>query len=355
MAPSSAAPDTPDVALASELRAAAEAEGFDRVGFARAEALGEEAERLRRYLAAGRHGTMEWMASTEAVRADPRHEGMLPEARGVVVLAIRYGHAEAEVGPAPGRVARYAWGRDYHNVLKRPLRRLEAWLRSRGYATRHSVDSRPVFERAWAVRAGLGFIGKNSCLIIPGLGSHVLLCTLVTSATFPQSAVMSERCGECTACLDACPTRAFVGPRELDARRCVSYLTIEHPGSIPESLRAGVGRWFLGCDACQDVCPFNQGKLATGPAPEAYAPHPRWASVTAAQILRMDEPTYLAFAEGSPARRMGRERAARNAALNLGNTGDARHARVLQRAAEGDPSPLVREAAIWALAQLERR
>ena len=342
----------PDLALAAELRARASAEGFAKLGFARAEALGEEAVHLREFLAAGRHGSMDWLARTEQVRADPRHEGMVPEARSVIVLASAYARSAEEVGPSPGRVARYARGRDYHNVLERPLRRLERWLQERGYATRHSIDSRPVFERAWAARAGVGFVGKNACLIVPGVGSHVFLSTLVTAAPLPADEPMAERCGACRACLDACPTQAFVAPRVLDARRCVSYLTIEHAGSIDEDLRAGVGPWFLGCDGCQDVCPYNRGRLPEADATSPYRTHERWQNLSAADVLSMDDAAYLAFSEGSPARRLGRERAARNAALNLGNSGDKRHLPVL-REASADPSPVVREAVAWAMARLE--
>ncbi|NOY93506.1 MAG: tRNA epoxyqueuosine(34) reductase QueG, partial [Deltaproteobacteria bacterium] len=200
----------------------------------------------------------------------------------------------------------------------------------------------------------LGFIGKNACLIIPGLGSHVVLSTLVTSAPLPPGEPMAERCGECRACLDACPTDAFLGPRELDARRCVSYLTIEHEGAIDADLRRGVGRWFLGCDACQDVCPYNRGHLPEPDATSPYRADERWARLEASDILRMDEDAYLAFSEGSPARRLGREGAARNAALNLGNSGDARHLPVL-RDATRDASEVVREAARWAIEEIGGR
>lgn len=335
----------------ARLRSAALNEGFDRVGAAPVSPLDPEGARLREFLAGGRHGTMGWLERTADVRLDPAHEGMLPGARSVVVMAQRYGAGDDPVGPSPGRVARYARGRDYHNVLRRPLRRLVRLLVEAGYVARFSADAQPVYERAWAVRAGLGFIGKNACLIVPGLGSHLVLATLVTSAPLPVAEPVTERCGDCRSCLDACPTAAFLGPRQLDARRCVSYLTIEHPGAIDDALREGVGTWFLGCDACQDVCPFNRGVASSAPAPAPYQASERWASVEATDILRMDGEAYLAFSEGSPARRMGRERAARNAALNLGNGGDRRHLPVLREAIE-DESEVVREAARWALARL---
>jgi epoxyqueuosine reductase len=342
------------VRLGEALRARALALGFARAGVARAGPLGEEGERLRAWLAAGRHGEMSWMAETAAVRADPRHEGMLPEARSVVVVVAPYARADAgeRIGPAPGRVARYARGRDYHNVLHKKLRKLTSLLREHGHAARASVDSLPVMERAWAQRAGVGFIGKNCCLIVPGLGSHVFLAAIVTSAELPADAPMAERCGSCRACLDACPTSAFAGARELDARRCISYLTIEQPGAIPEALRASVGDWIFGCDVCQDVCPFNRTSPAPPEATTAFAPDPRWSAADAAAVLAMDDRAFAAWAHGSPVQRPGRAGMARNAAVVLGNRGGRVHLPVLRRAAAEDPSEVVREAAAWAIARL---
>jgi epoxyqueuosine reductase len=326
--------------------------GFHRIGVAKAEALGVEGERLRAWLAAGRHGAMRWMADTVEVRADVRHEGMLASARSVVVLATSYARAEPVRGPVPGRVARYAQGRDYHNVLHKRLRKLAAFLRAEGHHVRAGVDSMPIFERAWAERAGLGFIGKNACLIIPGLGSHVFLSALVTSAELTPDAPIKQRCGACTACLDACPTRAFVGPRELDARRCISYLTIEQRGPIARELRAQMGAWLFGCDVCQDVCPFNRTAPVPAEQTRAFASDPRWQAADAASLLELDEASFAHYAHGSPLQRPGREGIARNAAIVLGNTRDKRYLPVLQRAA-GHDSEVVREAAAWARAQLE--
>jgi epoxyqueuosine reductase len=272
----------------------------------------------------------------------------------LVVLATSYARAEPPRGPLPGRVARYAQGRDYHNVLHKRGKKLANMLRDQGHHARVGVDTLPLFERAWAQRAGLGFIGKNCCLIIPGLGSHVLLTVLVTSAELPVDAPMKERCGACTRCLDACPTRAFVGPRELDARRCISYLTIESRGPIPESLREPMGTWLFGCDACQDVCPFN----ATKPLPEAltepFKADGRWQTHDAEALLIMEDQAFSAYAQGSPIQRPGRAGMARNAAIVLGNSGDRRHLPVLREAAVRHDQELVREAAAWAALRLER-
>jgi epoxyqueuosine reductase len=344
-----------DDALKRELTARAQELGFQRLGVATAEALDVESERLRAWLADGRHGAMKYMAETVDVRSDVRHEGMLPSARSVVVLATAYARAEAPQGPAPGRVARYAQGRDYHNLLQKRLRKLASLLRERGHVARAGVDSMPIFERAWAQRAGLGFIGKNCCLIIPGLGSHVLLGALVTSAALAPDAPMKERCGACTACLEACPTSAFRAPRQLDARRCISYLTIEQRGPIAPELRAHVGEWLFGCDACQDVCPYNRTAPLDAAQTEPFRSSARWQSHDAAALLELDDARFAEYAQGSPIQRPGRIGMARNAAVVLGNRGDKRYLPVLQRAAREHDSELVREAATWAIERLEER
>jgi epoxyqueuosine reductase len=345
-----------DGQLTQSLRVLAGELGFARAGVAPAGVLGPEGERLRAWLAEGRHGSMAWMERTADVRIDPGHPGMLPGARSVLVLAAPYARAGDEAtGPAPGRVARYARGRDYHNVLGKRARKLARHLRERGHAARASVDAMPVFERAWAQRAGVGFIGKNCCLIVPGLGSHLFLACVITTAELEPDAPMKERCGSCRLCLDACPTGAFAGVRELDARRCISYLTIEHRGPVDASLREGMGDWLFGCDACQDVCPFNR---TSPPSPEetaAFAAAPRLASTAAEDLLRMGDGDFQAWAEGSPLRRPGREGMARNAATVLGNVGSRRHLPVLRDAAEGDPSETVRATAAWALRRIAER
>jgi len=340
-----------DAGLKSELAERARALGFSRFGVARAEPLSEEGERLRRWLAAERHGEMGYMADTLAVRRDVNHPGMLPSARSVVVLATAYARVEPPSGPAPGRVARYAQGRDYHNVLQKRARKLAELLRTRGHQARAGVDSLPIYERAWAQRAGLGFIGKNCCLIVPGLGSHVLLSALVTSAELPPDAPMKERCGRCTACLDGCPTRAFVGPRELDARRCISYLTIEQRGAIVEELRPAMGSWLFGCDACQDVCPFNRTEPLAPEATEPFRADPRWQRPLS-DFLHMDDASFSACSVGSPIKRPGRIGMARNAAIVLGNSGDRRYLPLLEQSARTHDSALVRESAGWAAERL---
>lgn len=337
--------------LTDALKAEARRLGFSHVGAARAEALDPEGDQLRAFVAAQKHGQMGWLADTAEVRADPRHPGMVPGALSVFVVAAPYARADGSVGPPPARVARYARGRDYHNVLRKPLRTLEKWLRVRGHNARHSVDSRPVLERAWAERAGVGFIGKNCCLIVPGLGSHVFLGCVVTTAALVPDAPMSRRCGRCMLCLDACPTRAFQAPRQLDARACISYLTIEHRGEIPERHRAPMGDWIFGCDVCQDVCPYNRTSLPPTERTAPYASDARLDTPTEA-LLSMDEEAFATWATGSPMKRTGRERMARNAALVLGNRGDRRHLPVLRAATTHDDAA-TRDAVRWAVARIE--
>jgi epoxyqueuosine reductase len=344
-------------ALTADIKAFALELGFARVGVAAAAPLTEDAQRLRAWLAAERHGQMAYMAETAEVRADPRHPDMMPSANSVIVLATAYGRSPA-LEPAAlevGRVARYAQGRDYHGLLYDRLRALKRRLREAGATARACVDSMPVLERAWAARAGVGFIGKNACLIVPGLGSHVLLSVVLTSALLEPDVPIKERCGQCRLCLDACPTRAFVAPRVLDGNRCVAYLTIEHEGPIAAELREGVGDWLFGCDACQDVCPWNRAELPPPTAADPYAPREQLRELASEDFLRMSDAVFDRLTRGSPLRRAGRESMARNAALVLGNAGGKKHLPVLRRSAQGDPSPVVREAAHWAIARIERR
>ena len=222
-----------DGALSERVKTLATGLGFARVGIATATRLEEEGAYLDAWLAEGRHGQMSWMQDTAAVRKDPRDPRMLDGAASIVVMVAPYPRENEYQGPSPARVAKYALGRDYHNVLTKKARRVSRFLGDVGYASRVAVDSKPVFERAWAERAGVGFVGKNCCLIVPGLGSHVFLACVVTTAPLTADHPMERRCGSCTLCLDACPTEAFSEPRRLDARKCISYLTIEHRGTVP--------------------------------------------------------------------------------------------------------------------------
>jgi len=341
--------------LTARVKAEALAAGFARVGIAEAGMLEEEAVHLDAWLAAGRHGQMSWMADTASVRKDPRDPNMLENAKSVVVMVAPYLRRNGYEGPPPARIAKYAVGRDYHNVLTKRARKVARVLQGSGFVARVAVDSKPVFERAWAERAGVGFVGKNCCLIVPGVGSHAFLACVVTTAALRPDEPMGRRCGSCTLCLDACPTRAFSAPRTLDARKCISYLTIEHRGSIPVEHRRALGPWAFGCDVCQDVCPYNQTAGATGSSLDAFEPGDRWSDLDAEQVLQMTEDRFATWAEGSPVKRARYEGLARNIALALGNRGTEIHLRVLDDARRNHPSEVVREAAEWAVTELNRR
>lgn len=340
-------------ALLRELEDGARALGFARLGVAEAAPPARDVEAFEAWLARGDHASMGWMERTRDVRIDPAHPGMLEGARSVVVVAMPYGAAET-LDLGPGRIARYARGRDYHRVIDKRLRQLADVLVRAGYRARSAIDTKPLLERAYAALAGIGFVGKNACVIVPGLGSHVFLGSIVTDAELPLSTPIREGCGECRRCLDGCPTDAFRGPRILDARRCVSYLTIEHEGPIDPELEARTGDWLFGCDACQDVCPYNAGRaLAALPDP-AFERGARFESLDPASLAAMDEPTFLRFAEGSPLRRAGRASLARNLAIVLGNAGARIHLPILESLAD-DPDEVVRDTAARARERLTRR
>lgn len=351
-------PRAEPVSSEARLRERAIALGFHRVGIAGAEALVEDHARYLDFISDGRHGSMGYLADNVEARRRVDGPEILPGARAVIVCALAYHRAEDEGpgGPDGARIARYARGRDYHNFFRRRLRKLAAWVRDAlGAEARPLVDTAPVLERAWARRAGVGFVGKNGCVIVPGLGSYVLLGEVVTTAALAPDDPMPERCGACTLCLERCPTDAFIGPYALDARRCVSYLTIEQPGPIPEDLREGVGPWLFGCDACQEVCPFNHGHLPPAASTADFAPDGRWRERPLDALVALSDDEYAALAAGTPLARPGRDGLARNAAVVLGNVGARRHLPVLRAAAARDPSAVVRDAAAWAVAKIEAR
>ena len=346
---------TLDAQLTEEVRRMARDLGFARVGVARAQRLESEGKRLRDWIDAGYHAGMEWMASHSDVRTDPTHPGMLEGARSVVVVALAYAVGPpTKVGLTPGRVAAYARGRDYHTIMRKRLRAIAKHLRVRGHAARACVDTAPVLERSWAQRAGLGFVGKNCCLIVPGLGSHVFLGTVITDAVLEADDPMPSKCGSCRRCLDGCPTRAFVAPGVLDANRCLAYWTIEHRGTIPREFADAVGDRLFGCDDCQDVCPFNAGRPTHRPDPAFDTIEP-CASLGASDLLTMSASDFDRTFVGSPLKRCGWEGAARNGALVLGNAGERHHLPVLQHAAAEHPCESVRDAAQWAATRVDER
>ncbi len=340
----------------ARVRARAEAYGFHRVGFARATPLVEDHARYERWLAEGFHGEMAWLGDDREARRDVEHEWILPGAKSVIVCALSY-HRGDEGSPMPrASVARYARGRDYHNFFRKRLRKLAAWLRAEfGAEARPMVDTSPVLERAWARLAGVGFVGKNGCVIAPGLGSYLLLGEVVTDLALDPDEPMETRCGSCARCLEACPTRAFVEPMVLDARRCISYLTIEHAGPIDRSLRALMGDRIFGCDDCQDVCPYNRTTPPPRETTREFGDDGRWRALGPERLVTLDAEAFARVAEGSPFARPGADGVARNAAVVLGNTGSRRHLPVLREAAAGHRSESVRDAAAWAIEAIEGR
>jgi epoxyqueuosine reductase len=314
-------------------------------------------DRLRDWLDQGHAGEMAYMHAHAEARRHPR--GILPTVRAVIMVGMNYSPSGASPGVAPpgvgARIARYAQGADYHAVLRERLRELGGWLRNRrpGCWGRCVVDTAPLLERDFARRAGLGWFGKNTMLLNVRQGSWFVLGGLLVDIDLvPSRAFSANHCGTCTACLDACPTGAFVAPHILDARRCISYLTIELKGDVPEDLRSQIGDWMFGCDVCQEVCPWN--RKAPG-GREELAPRDDLRAVDPVEILELSEQAFLARFRGTAmVPRPGRRVLARNAALVLGNTDDGRALPVLRRALN-DQEAIVREAASWAIARIEQR
>jgi epoxyqueuosine reductase len=290
------------VETAAELKAWALAEGFDLVGVAAAGAA-ETSPHLRRWLAAGRHGGMGYMAETEEQRSHPRH--LLDGCRSVVMVALSYrssAPSSDDAGAGDGRVwvSRYAWGRDYHRVLKDRLLRLGRRLEEDhpGCGWRAVVDTAPLLEREWAARAGLGWIGKSTMLLNRRLGSELFLGALLTDVALEADPPATDHCGRCTACLDACPTGAFPSPHILDARRCIGYLTVEHRDEIPARLAPAMADMVAGCDRCNEVCPWTRRAPADlhpelAPAPHRYRP-------LLADLEALDEEGWKRWRRGSP-------------------------------------------------------
>ncbi len=329
--------------------------GFDAVGIA---ALGplEAQRRYEAWLAAGRHAGMRWLANDQhrARRADPTR--LLRGLRSVVCVALCHPPGtDAARDARLGRIARYAAGEDYHRVMEDLLltlqREIMEWLpgsRALWYA-----DTGAILERGWAERAGLGWIGKHSGLLSQRLGSWFLLGeVLVDQALDPDPPLERERCGRCTRCIAACPTGAIVAPYQVDARLCISYLTIEHPGPLPPESRASIGDWVFGCDLCLEACPWNR---FAPPARDARLHARALEGWSLERFLALDEPAFRALFAGSAIRRAGREGLVRNVCVALGNRGQSAAAPALMRTLADDPSPVVRGHAAWALGEIARR
>ncbi len=329
------------------------AEGFSKVGICAPDAVPEAAGRLAEWLGDGRHGQMGWMAERTAWRGDPA--ALWPEARSVVMLAESYtpvGDPLAVLGARDrGAISVYAQGRDYHDLVKRRLKRLARWLLAEaGGEVKVFVDTAPVMEKPLAQAAGLGWQGKHTNLLGRDLGNWVFLGAVFTTLDLPRDAAEGEHCGNCTACLDICPTRAFPAPFQLDARRCISYLTIEHRGPVDEDLRALMGNRIYGCDDCLAVCPWN--KFAVDAREIGY--QARVGAPPLAELAGLDDAGFRARFAGSPIKRIGRDRFVRNVLYAIGNSGDPQ-LREVAEALTGDPDYAVADAARWAVLRLSAR
>ena len=333
------------LALTEAVRGRALEVGFDRVAVGPAGAAPHAAS-FEAWLDAGYAGGMDYLARTRRERGDP--EALLPGCRAVVALALAYGPRKDD--PSWAGVSRYARGRDYHDLMRPRLAEVAAFLKAAGgsdVATRLAVDTSAVLERDLAARAGLGWIGKNTNLIAAGSGSYFFIGTVLTTAALVPDGPAADHCGTCTACLDACPTEAFVAPWVLDARRCLAYLTIEHRGDVPDEWKPAMRDWLFGCDVCQEVCPWN--RKAPAAREPALAPNGPLPDLEA--LLAMDEAAFRARFRGTAMSRARRAGLARNAALLLGNRGEPAAVPALRRAL-ADADEGVRRAAAWALERL---
>jgi epoxyqueuosine reductase len=336
--------------LKQRLAAQARAEGFAAVGVCAPDGVPDGAERLAAFLDAGHHGQMAWMADRVAWRGSAA--ALWPQARSVVMLAEMYTPKDDPLAvlehPDRGAVSVYAQGRDYHDLVKRRLKRLGRWLIDAGGGEiKVFVDTAPVMEKPLAQAAGLGWQGKHTNLLSRDLGNWFFLGAIFTTLDLPRDAAEVSHCGTCTACLDICPTKAFPAPYRLDARRCISYLTIEHKGPVDVELRALMGNRIYGCDDCLAVCPWN--KFAAAASEIGY--QPQVGAPLLAELAVLDDAGFRARFAGSPIKRIGRDRFARNVLYAIGNAGMPQ-LRGVAAALRDDPDPAVADAARWAVARL---
>jgi epoxyqueuosine reductase len=339
-------------AIKTEILTRARSEGFDLVRFTDAAAEPKNAVRLRQYLDAGHHGVMDWMETRAQWRADPL--AMWPQAKSVVVLGLNYGPAQDPLAVLAQKdraaISVYAQGDDYHDVVKKKLKALAGYMvRQFGGDVKVFVDTAPVMEKPLAQKAGLGWQGKHTNLVSREFGSWLFLGSIFTTLELPSDVAEQDHCGNCQACLDVCPTAAFPAPYRLDARRCISYLTIENDGPIPREFRQAMANRIYGCDDCLAVCPWN--KFAQTASELKLAAREELQSPALEDLAKLDDAAFRALFRKSPVKRIGRDRFLRNVMIAIGNSGDARLAQSAQNALQ-DSSPLVRGAAIWALSQL---
>ncbi|API53646.1 tRNA epoxyqueuosine(34) reductase QueG [Rhizobium leguminosarum] len=338
--------------LTEFVRAESAAKGFDLCRITRPDAIPQAKERLGQFIDAGRHGTMDWMAETRDRRGDPRT--LWSEVRSVVVFGLNYAPEEDPRGildkPDKAAISVYARNRDYHDVIKGRLKEIATRFAARaGADVKVFVDTAPVMEKPLAAAAGIGWQGKHTNLVSRTHGSWLFLGTMFTTADLAVDAPEIDHCGSCRACLDICPTAAFPAPYQIDARRCISYLTIEHKGPIDADLRALIGNRIYGCDDCLAACPWN--KFASSASEMKLKAREDLKEPSIAFLLTLDDAAFRAFFSGSPVKRIGRDRFIRNVLIAAGNSGD----KVLVgpcRLLSDDPSPVVRGMAVWALSRL---
>ncbi|AUW45411.1 tRNA epoxyqueuosine(34) reductase QueG [Rhizobium leguminosarum] len=338
--------------LTEFVRAESAAKGFDLCRITRPDAIPQAKERLGQFIDAGRHGTMDWMAETRDRRGDPRT--LWSEVRSVVVFGLNYAPEEDPRAildkPDKAAISVYARNRDYHDVIKGRLKEIATRFAARaGADVKVFVDTAPVMEKPLAAAAGLGWQGKHTNLVSRMHGSWLFLGTMFTTADLVVDAPESDHCGSCRACLDICPTAAFPAPYQIDARRCISYLTIEHKGPIDADLRVLIGNRVYGCDDCLAACPWN--KFASSASEMKLKAREDLKEPSIAFLLTLDDAAFRGFFSGSPVKRIGRDRFVRNVLIAAGNSGET--ALIGQcRALSADPSPVVRGMAVWALSRL---
>jgi epoxyqueuosine reductase len=341
--------------LRDAIRAQALALGFASCGFAPADAAPESADRLREWIDNGAHGEMGWMADRRDQRARPTT--LWPDARSLIMLGMNYAPREdpmrLEAASQVGRISVYAQGSDYHDVVKKALKALARWIiDAAGGDLKVFVDTAPVMEKPLSAAAGIGWQGKHSNLVSRDHGSWLFLGAIMTSLDLPADAPHADRCGTCDACQRACPTDAFPAPYRVDARRCISYLTIEHKGPIAPEFRKAIGNRIYGCDDCLAVCPWNRFARSAA-ANRAFAPRAELAAPELGDLIGLDDAGFRALFAGSPIKRIGRDRMIRNVAIAAGNSRDHDIVPKVLGLLD-DPASIVRGAAIWALAELDR-
>jgi epoxyqueuosine reductase len=329
--------------------------GFDCIGVADPGAIGEAGNYFRAFVDSGAHGDMDWLAAHPERRADPRV--LWPEVRSIIMLGVNYGPHEDPLAilqqRTRGAISVYAQGDDYHDLIKKRLKSLARWLvANAGGDVKVFVDTAAVMEKPLAQAAGLGWQGKHTNLVSREFGSWLFLGAIFTTLDLPRDAGDVDHCGSCRACLDICPTAAFPAPYKLDARRCISYLTIESKGPIPRELRGAIGNRIYGCDDCLAVCPWN--KFAQAGRETKLAARENLRAPALAELARLDDSAFRALFAKSPVKRIGRDRFVRNVLIAIGNSGDSALAAEAERLL-ADDSALVRGAAVWALSQLLSR